>query len=271
MKRFLILAVVAGLAGASTAGAALLAYEPFNYNPTNLFGGGVNGGTGFGGGWQAGFGSQGYLNEVRSGGSIVGASSLTSLGNHATLSAQEGLELFPGSGNINYLARSLNLGAFPTQSNGTNIGAVGTTLWGSFTYSGSNDASVNPLQLTLNTTSAHVLNYSLPNGGAGSLAVFAITFGVGATDTASFYINPSAFDPLSTVPTAVLVGNFKFSGIEFDMKTRSGVAFNGSDIDEIRFGDNASDVAVVVPVPEPTSSVLLGGLAAFALRRRRSV
>ncbi len=270
MKKCLLIAVGATLLVGSSVGAALLSYEPFSYGtPTNLFGGGANGGTGFGGGWNAGFGSQGYLNEVRSG-TLSAPSALTSIGNHATLSAQEGLELYSGSGAINYLARAMNVnGAFASYSDGSNIGADGTTLWGSFLYTGSNDAGANPLQITLNTTSAHVLNYHLPAGGAGSLAVFKLSFGAGGADTASFYINPVSFDPNTAVPTATLTGTFGFSGIEFDIATRSGVQFNGADIDEIRFGDTAVDVATVVVAPEPGSAMLLMGLGGLALRRRR--
>lgn len=242
------------LAGATTL-AGQLAYEGFNYLPppehptwgVNLFTG-VNGGVGFGGQWSAGFGTQGYLNEARVGG-INYTGHLASTGNRASLTAQEGLEPWSGAGQINYIARPLDVvGAFAAYSDGTHIGVDGTIIWGSFLYNGSDDAAHNPLRFQLNSATAHVVNCILPGSAGTSLVVFKVVFGASDADSAVFYVNPPLpFNPDTDVSSQTFSGNLAFRSVEFDIATRSGVQYNGSTIDEIRFGSQAKDVVPVVP------------------------
>lgn len=248
------LLIGAVLAGA-TAYAGQIAYEGFDYYPppehptwgVNLFTG-VNGGVGFGGQWSAGFGTQGYLNETRVGGMNY-TGHLASSGNRASLTAQEGLEPWSGAGQINYIARPLDVvGAFTAYSDGSNIGADGMILWGSFLYNGSDDAAHNPLRFQLNSATAHVVNCILPGSTGTSPVVFKIVFGASNADSAVFYVNPRLpFNPDTAVPSQTFSGNLAFRSFEFDIATRSGVQYNGANIDEIRFGSQAKDVVAVVP------------------------
>ncbi|MDA3798424.1 MAG: hypothetical protein PF692_05010 [Kiritimatiellae bacterium] len=247
------LCLVGAVLVGTMAHAGQLAYEGFNYSPppehptwgVSLYSG-ANGGVGFAAQWYAGFGTEGYLNEARVGGMNY-PGHLASTGNRAVLTAKEGLEPWSGAGQINYIHRALDVaGAFASYSDGTNIGADGTIVWGSFLYSGSDDAAQNPLRFQLNSDAAHVVNCILPGSTGTSLVVFKVVFGASNADTASFYVNPTlAFNPDSAVPSQTFTGNLAFLGIEFDIATRSGVAYNGSNIDEIRFGAEAKDVVPV--------------------------
>lgn len=101
------------------------------------------------------------------------AGRLASTGNRASLTAHEGQEPWSGAGQRNYIYRDLDVtGAFASYADGANIGADGTTGWGSFLYSGSDDAvatTQNPLRFQLNGTA---MNYALPANAATSLVVF---------------------------------------------------------------------------------------------------
>ena len=117
------------------------------------------------------------------------------------------------------------------------------------------------------------------NWTAGTTAINTTQFVVGnfdlAADTSAFWINPSssAFGTLSA-PTATfsgLAGTTRTTLDRFFIRQDETTATPFVQLDELRVGQNW---ASVTPVPEPTTSLLIGLGSAFMLwnlRRRRSI
>ena len=107
-----------------------------------------------------------------------------------------------------------------------------------------------------------------PTGGATNLMLLKLTFGAGATDSATLWINPSDVSSEAGLGAGTTLANkdFAFNTIFFDDHQGAG----GAIYDEIRLGDTLNDVVI----PEPGTLVLLGtGLLALLLcaRRRQAV
>ncbi len=250
-------AAVVGLSVAGVARAAVLASE--NFNSYNTSGGnvnlsGLNGGSGFSGGWAVGAPGQGFLNEVRTA-SPLGYPNYVSPndGNYANLASGYGGPSF------NYAQRTVDVvGAFSAYNDGTRVGADGTTLYGSFLYNNTAGG-----QLYLQGATNHV--FTLPTTGSDSLYVFKLAFGAGNADTFKVYSNPdlTTFDINTATPTSTSSGDFSFQTLVFVAPSST----NEVRFDKIVLGSNIGDV---IPVPEPASLGLLGAMSLGLLRRRRA-
>ncbi len=249
-----IVLTLAMLSAGPFARAAVLASEDFTSYPpsTNLQG--LNGGTGWSGGWAVGAPGQGYLNEVRNGAPLSYPNDSNPGGNYANLAAGYGGPSF------NYIQRTVDVGgAFSAYNDGTRVGADGTTLWGSFAYN-----NVGGLQMYLQGATNKI--FSTPTVGADSLYVFRIDYGAANADTITIWNNPdlTTWNPSST-PTTTSSNDYSFQTLVFVAPNST----NEGRIDAIRFGTQAIDV-VPYTVPEPASVMLIGLSGALLVRRRRT-
>jgi hypothetical protein len=275
-----ILLLSALLCGLSSAHAAVLAYEGFDYTPGSQITG-QSGGTGWGGSWiqQADAGGT----EIISTGSLASVNSgynAASAGNSATLNAGH------------RVARLLDtsaggtFGAAGYLDGSSNIGADGTSLYLSFTLSetsgnnggyyevvfnrddlgdGGRIAGVgDDLRFgTINLRTAGDQTPIMNRDTNVNLFVLRIDYAAG-NDTVSVWANPTG-STLGAPGLQVQNSDMSFDGISF-------AAFNDSNsihVDELRFGTTADSV---LPVPEPSALALLGlgaGAALTARRRRR--
>lgn len=261
------------------ANAELLAYEGFDYNEGDLSG--QNGGTGWGGAWEAGSvvgGSLGYTDAH--------GNSLATTGNHGFFDASSGslstyrtlaqaagqgtywmsfvgVRLAPHSGDDNYIrAASVQLHNNGGGDERVSVGKGTTaspveTNWGVFYDGDFNTADYSDtlmseqvfavLRIDINDDVDDVDNPS---------------------DDAYLWINPNLDEPLGAAD-AELLGAFDYT---FDSMRIFVGGTNGDgeyaqlEVDEIRIGTTAGDVGIV---PEPASLSLLGATGLFMLRRRR--
>lgn len=249
--------------------AVVLASDDFNSYAiaTNLSG--LNGGSGWNGGYSVGAPGQGYLNEVRNASqpaapNLAYPGYISNGGNYANLASGY------GGPNFNYFQRGLDVsGAFSafseTNPGGYNVvGADGTSLWGSFLYH-----NVGGLQLWLQQqtgpSSATSAQFVAPTTGSDSLFLFRIDYGSGGSDTMTIWNNPdlATWTPAGS-PTSTASGNYSFSNLIFVAPNSQ----NEGRIDNIRLGTEAEDVVPYTAIPEPSAAILIG-LAALPLARRR--
>jgi hypothetical protein len=236
----------------SVSKATQLAYEDWSTYPvpTSLYGGGANGGTGWSGGWVAGYGTQGYLNEVRSGAVAYSGQLTDSSINHASFSAQDGLNLYSGGPQLNYVARPL----------ATQFGTAGSTVWGSVVYAYAGGDSSNlynggdfALQLALQESGvANRAIYDLPyENGANSLVLFQVNYSAANTGTVSYYVDPTLpFNATTATPTYTTPSQtLDFNQLELNITAPSGTAYQGANLGAIRFGTTAADVTAVATGP----------------------
>jgi hypothetical protein len=298
------LAVIFGLLVCS-ASAQLLNYEDFNYPTGNNNIAGQNGGTGFQNAWASGSGNiwgsiqSGSLSYTDQNGHSLDTSGNSMLvgTNGAGAPTATPNRLFTNSATATTLGNiaSLNGGviwmSFLYQRDGSQTGAPYFRQANFALYQGSGEK----LDIGGPNTSATVQNnLSLwSNGGAHSgaaplqsttpvfsagaqLIVVELTVDTLSTtaDTVSVWFNPTDLSAL---------GAANLTSTEVDLSGVNTVRFqagnsnaNGTnavfEVDELRIGDTFADVAPYTTVPEPSTIafVSIGGLAAWAWRRRRS-
>jgi hypothetical protein len=273
--------MLAGLVTLAAAGSPafgqVIAYEGFNYPAgTNL--NGLNGGSGWGNAWsEPSFGTgdpNDLVPETIQSPSLAFGSLLTS-GNRVVT-----------GGRFSYDIRLL----------GSPLGTTGTTRYASFLirrdtvgpdpvnngpdYGGLVFADENANSLFVGKPGGGAVgNYALENNGGtgqvassrpealGTTALLVVRFDFTAgNDTIRLYVNPTpgGTEPSVADATKTDLDLGSFEGVSIS----TGAAATWS-VDEIRIGNTFANV--VVPVPEPTSFVLLltGGLAAVWHRRPR--
>ena len=281
MRHATLLGFLIALVSTPLAPAALVLHEPFDYSTGDLNG---NGSTslGFTGNW-----SNDNRYDIDSG--TVSYGSLSSTGNRMGLNN--------GGGGMHRIAAGVNIGASLLSDN--------STLWFSFLVTTYQDASNDAFILALGTDPwnagesaqpGQAVGFYMLNGGA-ARAQFWNTNSLVGSPSGSSDLVPNTWTGgesqtqlivgridwgedgvtndllrLYNVGTGLTLGT-EFSSASFDatqggfdtlaMTGRNGLIL---DVDEIRFG---SDMADVMPVPEPESAILGAIGFALLLRRRR--
>jgi len=278
MTRATLVAAAFTLGASTVAQASLLALETFNTYPNQQVDGdvagnliGKNGGTGWGGAWDAGntVGSgTGYLNQVRNTGANFAYPNYTASTTPAA-SAGNYLNLAAGFGgpNFNYAERFVDTSgggtfgsaAYLTTNGATEtvVGADNTTIWGSLLHKGVGG------QLWLRNGSQGDSVFGLPDSTPDALLLYKIDYAPG-NDTITIWNSPdlSTWTPASPA-SSTASGNYAFNKVILIE------AANDSEklFDDLRFGTTAADV---VPIPEPTSIAAISLAGAALLRRRRA-
>lgn len=285
-----IFAAVASLAGASTASAALLTHESFDYSTGSIFHK-TNAAAGWGGEWKA-YGSP--APQVVAGSLSDPTGTLVTSGN--MMAAPDTSVQTTWNGDVDgSVDNSVGL-AF--NKDGTDAG-TNTVRWASLLIrQDSADATAN-FGVEMGNTYRYVNNLTfgvfggqlaagLKNADAdsgitpvvGTTYFLALKFdwSGGAKPKLTLFVDPT---PGSTTPadstgySGTANGNFGWGDtntgtIDFTGGTSVRLVGQGYTIDELRFGDTYADVA---PVPEPASAALLlaglGGLLMLPRRRRR--
>ena len=263
-----ILTAVALAAGSMQAGAALIAYEGFNYTPTststtNLVG--ENGGTGWNGAWGA------HQNNPAS------APSISSTGLSYTGLPSEGGSITPGgyqSARRSFTTTDFSTGTFyisylvqPTSNTadlGIRLSPTTTdpnpdfrTAFGivngavTITNGWGNDPKLNTDNTTVALNQTHLL-------------VAKINLD---SETISLFLNPTAgaAEP-GTASASYQWTNETNRLSSIGMLTAGAIPGNGGMLDEIRVGNSFADVTAV---PEPSSAALLAFGVLGLMRRRR--
>lgn len=251
----------------SSASAALIASESFDYTASGYTNGliGYNGGTGFQGAWKN-FGSSNLKNSVTTGNvTVTSTVAPAAVGNHATVA-------------------SATLGTGVGRNLTATIGADNTTVWLSYRTQNNNSAATEEFVALFTTmgearsTIIGATRYGNINDGkfdvlsgrkfanfaardtASHFLVVRFDFGVSDNDTVTIFSDPTSLTDFFGTGNAQITGmNAAFDGIGM----QSGNAT--LQIDEILIGQYLSDVTTV---PEPSAS-LLGGLGFILLLRRR--
>ncbi len=254
----LLITGTAALGFASSANAALIAYEGFDYPQQTGLASSANTGTG----WTASWNSDSWRTNSSGFGEIgtgLTYSTLSTVGQAAR-----------NENNFNQSFRSFAPQAatgtyyisFLMQKDTTDANSFGVSLFngaseqnfmgnansGNFSVAGQG-AVVSSTAITANATTFFVARYNMVSG------------------IAHFWLDPS----LSGTPTDASAfngaGGTSFTAFAFD-SVRLGKFGDGSGyLDEIRIGTTYADIA---PIPEPsTVALLFGGLGALVLMRRR--
>jgi len=237
--------------------AALIAYDGADYPPTSSISG-LNGGTGWSGGWSG-------VNNVVAGSLLING--VATNGNR-----------FVTDGNGNGSARVIATNGFGHLLNNGRFGRDGTTLWLSFlfravTTSANNIAGLIFYDGTVSTAN-QVLFLGVPTGGS-SLGLFATTnaapplgasslssiigtnqqtlfivvkmmFGTANGDRVFMYVNPPlGFEPTNNIYNAAVLNNLAF---QFDrLLFASGTTTTTASFDEFRLGETFADVVPLAP------------------------
>ncbi|MBK1855050.1 PEP-CTERM sorting domain-containing protein [Verrucomicrobiaceae bacterium 5K15] len=271
------------LAGIAGAHAATVVYEPFDVTDVGDSLNGKATGSGLAGNWN-GYDGAGRL-EIRSGDLSYG--SLATKGNHVGLSTSE-------NGRTGYSANPY------AALDGAGLMDDGAELWFSFLVEQSTEDSNNRFMFSLGTdgtnsgsgsmnSSGNGLGVHIGNSRGNQISATTYTSGSQAkgAETSIAYstvhlivgritwgLDGASDDTLDLfMPGTDLVLGSSISSISgvYDQSTFDTLAFSGKQdapiIDEIRLGASYSDVVVTVPEPSATALLGLGGLA-LILRRR---
>ena len=260
-RRSLVLIACSALVScllAAPAGASLIAYEGFDYAAGASLNG-LNGGSGWSNAWSAG----NPLAFIATPG--LDFTGLGTTGGAATATAKPNP---PSGSDITFESRTLS----------STVGADGTTLYlsvllrpesgfgfygginlGALFLGKSGTTSTYGLENSVGTASSSVV----ANAGETTLLLLRAQFLAG-NDVLDLFVNPVAGAPLPLVADATLP--------LFDLGLTDAIVVNNAGAwtaDEIRLGTTVEDV-LPAAVPEPASmSLLMSGLAAAALARRR--
>lgn len=290
MKKQLLIAGVACLLAASQSGAALIAYDGFDYSDgvsldvnavTNL-----TGGTGWdSGGWVWSGGNQGAAQTNASGGLTYGSLATTPgamhwntdtkrSGMYRNTTAGDVVDTAPGvSVWMSFLLNIDSAGASDMADMGSWVGFNKTT--GNATNEGAIDG-IQLLSWTASTSEYTVAAKMNNNYGAAVTLDADTTYLVvmelldtspDGNDTLNLFINPAIGAALGAPDSSVTGPYIGDNGIVGQVAATFGENEVVGFLDEIRMGDTFADVT---PVPEPSSILLiLGGFGALYFLRRK--
>ncbi|HEX8915372.1 MAG TPA: PEP-CTERM sorting domain-containing protein [Humisphaera sp.] len=263
----------------SSARAAALAYEPFEYGGTTLGGQGGGSSTGFSGTWTDN--STPPNNTTNPGGFAGGVSGAVALsGDSSSLSfpgvAASGARVSDADGGYatRALTTNINYNTNATYYASALIRGSGVVQFDNATYSLASFGIRNGQFVSATRDLASTASATYAGGTYDANTTYLMVAKIVGTTSGNDSVSVSIYDPSMTVPTTDpgVYDRTSNTGSTQATSRLALIAFAGTsnEIDNVRFGTTWGDV---VPVPEPTSAAALAaaaGAGLLARRRRRA-